>query len=1024
MSSRYFVAMGIGICCLAIGPQVYGQGFTPVEAESRMQVAEGLQVRLVASEPQVRQPILVKVDDRGRLWTIQYLQYPNPAGLKRTKIDRWSRTVYDRIPKPPPHGPRGADRISILEDTDGDGRVDRCRDFVDGLNLATGLAFGHGGVFVLQVPYLLFYPDRDRDDVPDSDPQVLLEGFGMEDAQSLANHLTWGPDGWLYGVNGSTTTCHIRGIEFQQGVWRYHPLTKHFELFCEGGGNTFGLTFDVLGNLFYSTNGGPFVHAWQGAYYYKSFGKHGPLHNRFAYGYFGPLQRDQVPGGPPTGGTIYLGQSFPDRFRHAFIAGNFLGHSASWWYVKPRGSTFSANFSGRLLDARDTWFGPTDICLSPDGSLYICDFYDRRTSHPDPDAAWDRTNGRIYRIEGRSGNSDRIPDIRTRKTAELVELLRHPNAWYATRARVELASRKDPAAIPLLRSWLTLNSGEKRETKPDLDRSRTTDRPTATPSELAALWGLHASDGIDLEHARYFLAHSDPAIRSWMVRILGDSKTVADPLSGMLRDLAASDNSVAVRCQLAATARRLPANQGWPVMQHLLARELDRDDPFAPLLLWWGLEQHVMSQRDALVRFFGSPGAWKKAGLYEHRLRLVRRWAADGTAAGYDACLQLLNTAPLEQRKDMHVAAARGLSERATDLGGIGQGGLFSTFARPDRSTADEEVTAYDPVTIGFRTYLHQWWQTHPNEPSALHLALLTNSQAAYQHLKQQVAALDQADQLDPLFKLLEQFGQPDCLPVVLASFARTDIPQVQLAGLRVLARFDDPRIGNAILDKYPAMSTQVRFRAREILFSRVATARIFLKAIAKGHIDSKEVELSQLRMIALHQNAALDAEVQKFWGNIQPGTTEEKLAIMRRYNNDLRTGAGDAQRGKVVFRKLCATCHQLFGEGTQLGPDLTSSNRKDSAALLANLVDPSAVIRRDYLQFAAITDSGRVVNGLLVKEDAASVTLADAKNQKTRISRKQLVSLRAIPTSLMPNGLLAPLTPQQRRDLFRYLAQ
>ena len=212
MSSRYFVALCIGVRCLAMGPHVYGQGFTPAEAESRMQVAEGLQVRLFASEPKVRQPILVKVDDRGRLWTIQYLQYPNPAGLKRTKIDRWSRTVYDRIPKPPPHGPRGADRISILEDTNGDGRVDRCRDFVDGLNLATGLAFGHGGVFVLQVPYLLFYPDRDRDDVPDSDPQVLLEGFGMEDAQSLANHLTWGPDGWLYGVNGSTTTCHIRGI--------------------------------------------------------------------------------------------------------------------------------------------------------------------------------------------------------------------------------------------------------------------------------------------------------------------------------------------------------------------------------------------------------------------------------------------------------------------------------------------------------------------------------------------------------------------------------------------------------------------------------------------------------------------------------------------------------------------------------------------------------------------------------------------------------------------------------------------
>ena len=160
-------------------------------------------------------------------------------------------------------------------------------------------------------PYLLFYPDANRDDVPDGNPQVLLSGFGMEDAQSMSNHLTWGPDGWLYGVNGSTTTCHIRGLEFQQGVWRFHPVTHEFELFCEGGSNCYGLTFDANGELFYSTNGGPFVHAVQGGYFYKSFGKHGPLHNLHAYHYFPELERDQVPGGPPTGGTIYLADAFP-----------------------------------------------------------------------------------------------------------------------------------------------------------------------------------------------------------------------------------------------------------------------------------------------------------------------------------------------------------------------------------------------------------------------------------------------------------------------------------------------------------------------------------------------------------------------------------------------------------------------------------------------------------------------------------------------------------------------------------------
>src|SRR5262249_43827946 len=157
-----------------------------------------------------RQPVAVDFDDRGRLWVMQYLQYPNPAGLKRVRVDRYSRTVYDRVPEPPPRGPKGADRLTILTAFDKSGRATGAKDFVAGLNLATGFAFGHGGVFVLQVPYLLFYADRDGDDVPDGDPDVLLAGFGMEDAHSVANSLTWGPDGWLYGCQGSTVTARIR----------------------------------------------------------------------------------------------------------------------------------------------------------------------------------------------------------------------------------------------------------------------------------------------------------------------------------------------------------------------------------------------------------------------------------------------------------------------------------------------------------------------------------------------------------------------------------------------------------------------------------------------------------------------------------------------------------------------------------------------------------------------------------------------------------------------------------------------
>ena len=175
------------------------QTLSPEEAVRRMKVADGFEVKIVAAEPMVRQPVSISFDDRGRVWVVQYLQYPTPAGLKPVKVDQYLRTVYDRVPEPPPKGPKGADRITILSDFDTDGRAHKSKDFVTGLNLCSGMCVGHGGVYVLQVPYLLFYPDRDGDDVPDGDPQVLLSGFGMEDAHAVANSLTWGPDGWLCG---------------------------------------------------------------------------------------------------------------------------------------------------------------------------------------------------------------------------------------------------------------------------------------------------------------------------------------------------------------------------------------------------------------------------------------------------------------------------------------------------------------------------------------------------------------------------------------------------------------------------------------------------------------------------------------------------------------------------------------------------------------------------------------------------------------------------------------------------------
>jgi putative membrane-bound dehydrogenase-like protein len=970
-----------------------GQNYPAEEAVRQMKIAAGLEATLVAAEPAVRQPILVKCDDRGRLWVIQYLQYPNPAGLTRKKVDEWSRTEYDRVPEPPPHGPNGADRITICTDIDGDGRADSFKDFVTGLNLCTSLEFGFGGVFVIQAPYLLFYPDRDADDVPDGDPEVLLTGFGMEDSQSLANHLTWGPDGWLYGVNGSTTTCRIRGIEFQQGVWRYHPVTHAFELFCEGGGNPYGLTFDAAGRLIYSSNGGLCHHAVQGGYLEKNFGKHGPLHNPHAYGWFGSVRHTGLTGRPNTGGTIYLAETFPERYRGTFMCGDFLGHTCSWWTVTPEASTVGMKLGGLLIDSRDASFGPTDLCLGPAGEIYVADFFDKRTAHPDPDADWDTDTGRIYRIdaidsEGRTRNDaatrrltgiDGPIDIRTLPDASLVALLRHPNHWFRTRARVEIAGRRSPSLKADLQTAV-LEADD-----PDF--------------ALQCLWALHAAGGMTDETAAALLEHPDPVVREWAVRLLGDEdgRALPDDVARRLSARAEAETSIGVRCQMAATAKRLDGADSLRLVEALSRHATDATDPRIPLMLWWALERHSLTSIDDVVRLFATPDAGSRPALRQALVHLVRRYASEGSAATADACLILLKAAPPDRGDEPLRALAQGLGERSAKNSVLFDGDLLD--------------------------YVRRRWQAEPRSPLWLEIALHAGVNGAARELGRMVdSPASDGPALEVALGLMGRFGAGESLPAVipLVDAARPDA--VQRLALTVVGRSVDPVVTAHLLHGYAALSPARRAQVRDILLSRPASAAALLDRVDAGEIAPSEFTQDQLQRVSLLKDAAVDRLVAKHWGLLQGASSGETLADIRRFTNDLRAAPGNREAGKALYAKHCGVCHTLFGEGNHIGPDLTKANRGDRAALLRNIVDPSHVIRKEYVSFVVTTNDGQVNTGLLAEQDAASVTLLNARNERTRIPRSDVDSLDELPVSLMPTGLLHPLSPQERRDLFAYL--
>ena len=953
---------------------------SPAESLKKFNLADDLEIEQVLAEPTVAQPVFLNFDERGRMWVVQYRQYPSPAGLKVVSHDSFWRAVYDKVPPPPPNHFRGLDKITIHESTRGDGVFDKHKTFVDGLNIVTAVERGRGGVWVLNPPYLLFYPDANDDDVPDGDPVVHLAGFGLEDTHSVVNSLRWGPDGWLYGAQGSTVTGHMMrpGIDKEpflhtmgQLIWRYHPETRRFEVFSEGGGNAFGVELDAKGRIFSGHNGGDTrgFHYVQGGYLQKGFEKHGPLSNPFAFGYFPMMPNNNVPRFTHNF-ILYDGGALPERYWGKLFGIEPLQGRVVWSEMKPDQSSFKTRDLGHVVTSNDRWFRPVDIKVGPDGAIYICDWYDQQVSHVrNEEGKIDPTNGRIYRLKAKGAKPGRPFDLRKLTSMQLVELLDHTNKWFRQTALRLLADRKEQSIGPRL---VELISGKTAQTS------------------LELLWALHACGGLNESAVLKALDHPDPFVRLWTVRVLCDENKVSPIMVEKLVHAAQAEDNLETRNQLACSARRLPAQQCLAIVRNLLEHDEDANDNRMPLLLWWAIESKAEADREAILALFEDSPLWSRPLVKQHILeRVMRRYAQAGTRKDLLTCSRLFDLSPSPEHTKQLMT------------------GFEAAFkGRPMTGLPNELVKAMARHGAGSLVL-----RLRQGEAAAIKEALeiIGNEKA-------------KAAQRLEYVEILGDLKLPSTVPVLLRLIENPAHRELCKAALSALQSLDEPKIAERVVAFYPTLDPDSLLAAQTLLASRPGSAWQLTRAVEAGRIKPGAVPVTVVRKIKLYNDEKLVQLAGKLWPNTGVPNSAEMEKQMTRFSQVLRSGIGNPYNGRILFSNTCASCHTLFASGGHVGPDLTPYQRNDLENLLLQIVNPSAQIREGYENFTVETKDGRSLTGFMADKDNQIVVLRGLDGQNLAIERKEIVEMKASALSLMPEGLLDPLTDPQVRDLFAYL--
>ncbi len=971
-----------GSAALAEGPtsvveqQIpHGQDAAPnppqsaAQAARAMTVPAGFQVEIVAAEPDIVNPVAMTFDERGRIWITESLEYPRRQA-----------------------GP-GRDRIKVLEDSDGDGKADRFTVFAEGLNIPSGIAVGHGGVWVANSPDILFLQDRDGDGKADT-RQVIVTGFGRHDTHELPNSLTWGPDGWLYGWNGVFNPAKVvskngKTYSFTCAIFRIHPVTHVFEVWCEGTSNPWGIAIDPEGSFFASAC--VIDHLWhlsESGYFIRQGGPYPPFtwpiesivkheHQKAAY----------------CGIHYFDSPAYPAEFLGKLFMGNIHGNAINVDGLERNGSTYQAIARPDFLRANDAWFMPVAQKTGPDGSLYILDWYDRYHCYQDANrdpAGIDRLKGRLYRVRYKETPRRFGFDLASSSDSDLVERLGSPNVYDRDIAQRLLTERSSPAIRARIESLVL-----------DTTASRT--------ARMHALWVAVGSGPLDAGFHEKLLKNMDPTFRAWGVRAAGNQGKVESTLRQCLIELA-RDRAPEVRLQVAITAGKLEGGDPLPLL--LDVQQSSFRDPLIPRIVWQNLLPLIEERQTELVRRL-EESKGKAPGLSTLIPRTVERLLESPRADALVIARLVASSGDPESTME----AIDLVLDRFRDR---------SLPARLDESLRRELNTAIKSM-FGAPDHINEFLtvaQAYCGDQESLKNALKwarangpddrAGGRAEREELR--IRALQAI-----LYRKVQGTTRT-LIAGILAENDRSSSVAFRNKVLDSLSSVDDPELAPAVLEAYASLPPEMKSRAVELLTQRPAWTKALLDAVAAKRLPTTVLNVTQLRKLQKSRDATIAGQVKALWGTIRDRRDPKRERVSAEIRGLLRKTPGDPVAGQAVFKKICAQCHKIYGEGQDVGPELTSNGRNDFEQLVSNVFDPSLVIGPGYQATTVATTEGRILTGLLIEDGKQRVVLKLQGGQVETIQRGQVDELKTSEMSLMPDSFESQISRQEIADLCAFL--